>query len=329
MKILVVDDFENNRLLLEKTLKEAGYEDVVIASSAYEAFEILRLDEVATEVDIDLIIMDILMPVLDGIEACSQIKEKEHLRDVPTIMITTKNETGLLQEAFRAGAADFIVKPFNKVELLARVNSLLTLKKEMDRRKAREKELIEVTRKLEEANQKLQEQTSIDGLTGIANRWAFEQFYEQEWKRCMRDANSLSLIMADIDVFKAFNDNYGHLAGDECLRQIASVLQQSLKRPGDLAARYGGEEFVIVLPGTDQAGAQIVAEELRKKVEEKNIPHEFSPVSDKVTISLGVAAGVPHAGLERDALISRADKAMYRAKQEGRNQVKVYRDEKI
>lgn len=126
-----------------------------------------------------------------------------------------------------------------------------------------------------------------------------------------------------IDVFKAYNDNYGHLAGDDCLRKVVETLHQSLKRPGDLVARYGGEEFIIVLPGTDQAGAQIVAEYLRKKVEDLNISHEYSSVNDRVTISLGVATRAPEADMEKEKLIVHADEALYRAKQDGRNRVSV------
>ncbi len=324
MKILLVDDSIRTRLLLEKALEEAGYNNLATASSAAEAFEILGLYDPAVEVDVDLIIMDILMPGMDGIEACSHIKEQAHLRDIPVILITSKNETGFLKEAFKAGAVDYIVKPLDKVELLVRVRSLLLLKEEMDRRKTREQELLEVTRMLAEANHKLKEQTAMDGLTGIANRRRFEQFYEKEWKRSLRDATPISLIMADIDLFKAFNDHYGHLAGDECLKKVARALVQVVKRPGDLVARYGGEEFIIVLPGTDQAGALVVAEELRQAVTDLNIRHAYSRVSDRITVSLGVATRIPKAVDEREKLIASADQAMYRAKQESRNRVCVY-----
>lgn len=324
MKILLVDDSIRTRLLLEKTLGEAGYNNLVTAGSADEAFEVLGLHNPAGEVDVDLIIMDILMPGMDGIEACSHIKAQAHLRDIPVILITSKNETGFLKEAFKAGAVDYIVKPLDKVELLVRVRSLLLLKEEMDRRKAREQELLEVTRMLEEANHKLKEQTAMDGLTGIANRRRFEEFFENEWKRALRDAMPISLIMADIDLFKAFNDHYGHLAGDECLIKVAQALQQAVKRPGDLVARYGGEEFIIVLPGTDQAGALVVAEELRQAVADLNIRHAYSRVSDRITVSLGVATRIPKAVDKKEKLVACADQAMYRAKQENRNRVCVY-----
>jgi diguanylate cyclase (GGDEF)-like protein len=272
--------------------------------------------------DIDLILMDIVMPDINGIEACRLIKAVEYLQDIPIIMVTASNEIGQLQMAFAVGATDYITKPFNKLELLARVQSALRLKYEIDRRKEREKELLEATRQLAEANWMLQRLSSLDGLTGVANRRRFDEVLEQEWRRALRNKTPLSLIFIDIDFFKVYNDTYGHLMGDECLKQIAKTLSGILNRPGDLVARYGGEEFVVLLPETDTSGAITIAETLRTKVEEMKIPHLKSECSNYVTISLGVATAIPSHDSSASWLIDKADKALYQAKQEGRNQLR-------
>ena len=326
MKILIVDDSLSNRNVLESILVEAGYCHIATASSPFEAFNFLSLEDPERAITVDLILMDILMPGMDGIEACSQLKARPHLKDIPVIMITSQKEMGMLDAAFNAGAMDYIVKPLQKVELLARIRSALALKKEMDKRKEREQELLQLTCKLEEAYEQLRQQSSLDGLTEIANRRHFDEYLEVEWKRAQRDHNLISLIMADIDVFKYYNDNYGHQAGDECLRKVAKQMEVVLKRPGDLVARYGGEEFAVILPETDLEGAARVAEEIRTAVEKIAIPHAHSTVSNYITISLGVAASAPSLNSSSDELVNKADQALYRAKQNGRNRVSVSTD---
>ncbi|MCI0528688.1 MAG: diguanylate cyclase, partial [Nitrospira sp.] len=177
---------------------------------------------------------------------------------------------------------------------------------------------------LREANQTLLRLSAQDGLTGIANRRRFEEFLDLEWKRALREATTLSLIMLDIDFFKTYNDTYGHQAGDKCLKQVASVLNSTLHRPGDLVARYGGEEFVVVLPKTDAKGAVSVAETMRTRVEALGIAHTHSKASPHVTISLGVATTIPKHDVSPLDLIATADEALYQSKQEGRNRVKNY-----
>lgn len=163
----------------------------------------------------------------------------------------------------------------------------------------------------------------IDGLTGIANRRRYDECIENEFRRSRRNGTRLSLIMVDIDHFKKFNDNYGHQAGDACLKAVAAALNEGLHRPGDLLARYGGEEFVVVLPCTDREGACLIAEGMRSRVEALNIRHATSSIADHVTISLGVASLIPHHGRQLDELQVAADKALYQAKREGRNRVAV------
>jgi diguanylate cyclase (GGDEF)-like protein len=177
-------------------------------------------------------------------------------------------------------------------------------------------------RELTLANHRLHRMAYLDGLTQVANRRRFEQYLDQEWRRMSRERSPLSVIMADIDCFKGFNDRYGHQAGDNCLRLVARTLSRAAKRPGDLVARYGGEEFVIVLPNTDLKGAETVAEDIRLLVHSRRIPHEGSTVAKVVTMSLGVASTHPNAGISPAVLIKRADEALYQAKNEGRDQVR-------
>ncbi|TGE33751.1 diguanylate cyclase [Desulfosporosinus sp. Sb-LF] len=179
--------------------------------------------------------------------------------------------------------------------------------------------LLEERAQLERANQELSYLSSIDGLTGIANRRYFDQFLAQLWSLAARNSEPIALIMCDIDFFKAYNDTYGHLQGDECLKKVAAAIKRSLQRQVDLAARYGGEEFVVVLPNTDVKGALIVAESLRANVESLEIPHHSSSVTQKVTISLGVAIGLANPTVLPSTLIESADIALYEAKQNGRN----------
>ena len=323
MAIVIVDDTIFSLEVIKAFLIKGGYLDLITVKSARELYHLVDGYSDRGIVEIDLILMDIIMPDVDGIVACRNVKKREWLADVPVIMVTAATDKENLQLAFSAGAMDFIKKPLDSVELLARVRSALRLKHETARRKAREAELIEVTCQLQAANERLQNLSFLDGLTGIANRRHFDQELLQESRRAKREKRSLSLIMLDIDYFKAFNDTYGHLKGDDCLKKIAATLKKVLKRPGDFAARYGGEEFAVVLPNTDDVGAAIIAEELRASIVREGILHINSLCSVYVTVSLGVVTRSAEQDQTPDDLILAADRALYRSKHEGRNRVSV------
>ena len=315
-RILIVDDSSKARLLVESILRGQGYEKLTTVESAQQAFQTLGVEAENGEnpVLFDLILMDLLMPEVNGLEACRRIKSNSQFTDVPLIMVTAEDSTESLKEAFEAGAIDYVKKPLNRVELLARVKSALRLKQETDCRKARELELVELTKKLRKLS-------TLDGLTGIANRRNFDEELMRVWRRAKRESSPVALGLMDIDHFKNFNDQYGHLAGDDCLRRVAQVLQQGLKRPFDLVARYGGEEFAVLLPDTHLQGAQIVAEEMRRMVESLDIGNPHSEAIRRVTVSCGVAVMTPTASSQPAGLIAAADACLYQAKRYGRNRV--------
>ena len=194
---------------------------------------------------------------------------------------------------------------------------LTTVTKEMEV----EDQLKKAETALQAANQKLELLVNLDGLTQIRNRRSFDRVIGREWKRLYRERDMLSLILCDVDDFKAFNDTYGHQAGDECLRKIACVLDRESERPADLAARYGGEEFAVILPYTSAKGAFHKAESFRRSIEMLLIPHTRSSTGDYVTVSFGVSTLIPGDDTSTDALIANADEALYKAKESGRNKV--------
>ncbi len=315
--IVIVDDLPANRTLLERLLEKAGYEHIYSYPSAVAMLADLTADQVSP----GLILMDILMPDLNGIEALRQMQQDERLRDIPVIMVTAHKEDVYLSEAFAEGAMDFIHKPINRTELLARVHATLRLKQEMDLRKARERELLTAKQKLEKANQELKRLAIEDGLTGLANRRHFQEQLEKEWRRHLREERPLGLIMLDVDYFKRYNDTYGHQKGDQCLQIIASVLKAVAHRPGDVAARYGGEEFALLLPNTEPQGVHYLARLINKRVIQKQIPHKASEVADVVTVSVGGTVSFWNEQHSVENFVRTADEALYQAKKNGRNQV--------
>jgi diguanylate cyclase (GGDEF)-like protein len=322
-RILVVEDSRMMRAMLGELLAKVGYDDVLMADSGASAFRLLGLDDGHPGEAVDLVLMDFVLPDIDGIAIIRAIKAREALGNLPILMVTASKEADILKAAFEAGASDYITKPYNEIELLARVGSALRLKAEIDRREAHERELEELTRRLERANRLLEQLSLTDGLTGVANRRHFDQVLRAEWTRAARDGTSLALALIDIDHFKRYNDTYGHQEGDRCLQRVGAALAGGALRPGDLVARYGGEEFAVIMANTGPAGARIVAERLREAIGALAIPHAASSTSPTLSLSIGVAATVPESLGDAETLVEAADRALYEAKGRGRNRVEV------
>ncbi len=304
-KILVVDDIPVNIQLLDKQLSASGF-NVVNARNGEEALAKVEAEKP------DLVLLDVMMPKLDGFETCKILKTNEKTEYIPIIMVTALNEIEDKIKGIEAGADDFITKPFNKHELLVRVKSLLRIKKLHD-------QLQEKVDQLEQAKERLRELAITDGLTGLYNHRYFKQFLAKEIIRANRHATKVSLAMIDIDHFKMYNDTHGHLAGDKVLQQIAKLMDKNL-RSIDLAARYGGEEFVIVLPQTNIGAARIVAQKLQNIVENSQFEKEETQPNGKITISVGIAT-YPENSKDMESLIHCADQRLYKAKALGRNMV--------
>jgi len=324
MSILIVDDHVINCRLLQSMLTRAGFNDSLSVASGPEALALLGVGSTEPTPKIDLVLLDIMMPGMSGIEVVSKIRSDPRWQRLPVIMATALDEESALDAAFAAGATDYLTKPFRPIELRARVTSALTIATEIRQREQREQQLRDLTTRLEEMNRSLQLLSMLDGLTGIPNRRHFNDVLDREVRRASRTVyeggrqGEVSVIMLDIDYFKQFNDSYGHLAGDDALRAVSAALKRAMRRPGDMVARFGGEEFCCVLPDTDIVGAMRVAEDMRRRVEWLDINHEKSQVSKVLTISVGVASGP---GLSDTDLLKRADEALYDAKRQGRNRV--------
>jgi len=271
----------------------------------------------AADIKATVILQDLVMPDIDGMTLVRFFRANMETRSIPIIVLSSKDSAQIKSDAFSHGANDYLVKLPDQIELLARIRAHSLSYLVQLERDAAFLALRETQKQLEESNKKLQELSSLDGLTGLANRRHFDETLDIEWRRTIRSKSTLSLIMIDIDYFKPYNDNYGHQAGDACLQKVAKTLKETIVRPADTLARYGGEEFVAILPDTNVEGAMVVAEHLRKAIESINIPHEYSKSGQHVSISLGISESTGLDDLE--ALTRHADKCLYKAKESGRN----------
>ncbi|WP_026889856.1 diguanylate cyclase domain-containing protein [Clostridium beijerinckii] len=316
INILIVDDRQDNLLVLESLLEDMEC-NIIKATSGNEALSLMLDYEFA------LVLLDVQMPEMDGFETAEFMRMNSKTRYVPIIFVTAiSKEKMCIFKGYEKGAVDYLFKPIEPIILQSKVRVFLELYNQKklveEQTKLLELKLNELS-DLKEANFKLENLSTLDGLTGISNRRSFDNYIETSLRSCVRSQKPISLIMADIDFFKGYNDNYGHLKGDECLIEVAKTIAASVKRPLDFAARYGGEEFAAILPETDIEGAKVIAEVIRKNVEGLKIVHEHSKASPYVTLSLGIATIQPNLESSYDELIESADKALYRAKSNGRN----------
>lgn len=303
--ILIVDDNPTNLSVLSLGLKQAGYKTRIAIDGESALAQI-------QEEQPDLILLDVEMPGIDGFETCMALKANPFTQEIPVIFITASVDIDSKVKGLSVGAVDYIIKPFQHEEVLARVRVHLTLR-------FLQKKVQAQTIALEQANQEFRRLANVDGLTGIANRRRFDEYFEQEWYRLAREQEYLSLILCDIDYFKNYNDHYGHQAGDDCLKEVAQAIRSTIQRPADLVARYGGEEFAVILPNTPPEGAIYMAESIRSNIKKLKIAHGASKVGLYVTLSLGVGSQIPSHELPSSLLIGTADKALYKAKDEGRD----------
>jgi two-component system chemotaxis family response regulator WspR len=315
LMVLLVDDQVMVGETVRRLLADEPNIDFHFCSDPNEAIS------VAQHVAPTVILLDLVMPGVDGLSLVREYRAHAATRHIPIIVLSTKEGAKMKSDAFAAGANDYLVKLPDKIELIARL--LYHSRAYLNRLQRDEayRALRESQQQLLEANLKLQRLNDMDGLTHVNNRRRFDEYAAVEWERAVRDQSEFSVLIADVDEFKHYNDTYGHLAGDEVLKRIATAVHDSCVRPADLAARFGGEEFAIVLPGTSSAGAQHVAARLREAVESLQIPHQDSAVLEVVTLSVGGATSSPQRGDALLGLIDKADSALYEAKALGKNRV--------
>jgi len=304
-KVLLVEDDPIQAEKAKEKLLIAGYE-VIWAADGINAIKIVKTTPP------DIILLDVVLPGLDGYEVCRWLKLEESTRGIPVIMLTVKKELSDKISGLNIGADDYLPKPYNELELNARIYASL-------RTKALQDELRAKNKQLEELLYKVEYMAITDSLTGLYNRRRFHDILSSEFERAKRYATPFALIMVDIDHFKRINDNYGHQAGDTILKEVTSIILKNT-RETDTAARYGGEEFMVIMPNTNKKDAKNLAERVRSSIEKNN----FSDINDqKITVSIGIT-GMPDPDITKeDVLIRCADFGLYRAKNTGRNKVEM------
>jgi len=289
-KILVVDDNLNNIRLLTDILEDENF-------TVYTADNGAAVLAMVHTLKPDVILLDIMMPGLDGFEVCKLLKNDFDSKDIPVIMVTAKTEGIDIKKSLEMGAFDYIKKPIDEIEVIARVQSAIWFKQTQD---------------------KLKEMAMKDGLTGLYNHALLIELFEKEIDKQQRNNGSISFAMIDIDDFKKINDTYGHISGDTVLKELSNILMSSV-RGGDIVGRYGGEEFSIVFPGIDEQNAFQLCERIRKEVEDFNF--EIGIETVKITISIGINFNELKGIINKREIIQKADEALYRAKHNGRNRV--------
>ena len=306
MQVLVVDDSALVRDIVTSIVVDAGYPQPLLAKDAREARIHIKRSIV------DLILMDIQLPGIDGLQLTRQIRR--NLKDdhwIPIIFLTIKDDADYLSEAIDAGGDDYLVKPVNKVVLLAKMHAMSRISK--------------MKAALDETNLQLSRLTQIDSLTNTINRRGFDDALKHAWRLHRRNNEELCLLFLDIDGFKIYNDSFGHQQGDRCLRQVSELFKSCLRNESDLLARYGGEEFVILLPNTGLRAAEKLAKTVLDRLQQENISHPNSGTAPYITVSIGIST-TRDGAITEQKLLSQADRSLYMAKSNGRNQLCCYED---
>lgn len=315
--VLLVDDQAMVGEAVRRSLADQENIDFHFCADPHEAIT------QAAQIRPTVILQDLVMPGVDGLTLVSAYRAHPATRDIPIIVLSTKEDPAVKSAAFAAGANDYLVKLPDTIELVARIRyhsrSYLTLLQRDEAYRA----LRESQQHLMDTNLVLQRLMNADGLTGLSNRRHFDEFLAKEWLRAQREQTQISLLFIDVDCFKSYNDELGHLAGDELLCQVATFLRENCTRPADMAARYGGDEFVMVLPNTPAAGTRVVAEKIREAMLARRIEHNFPTRGSIMTLSLGGATLVPLPDESPQLLIQLADQGLYCAKNQGRNRIKT------
>jgi diguanylate cyclase (GGDEF)-like protein len=308
--ILIVDDSASLRGMVKTILSGEG-----LFQRFYEAEDgVDALNFMKSGCDLDFIIMDLLMPRMDGIRVLSWARDRKEYRDLPILLLSVDGSADIKAKGLNLGASDYVVKPFDPGELVARVRLLLKRKEVQDELRRKNEEMARI-------NEELRKVSVIDDLTKLYNRSRFFEGLSQEMKRCARYKTRMTLLLIDLDDFKLVNDTCGHLAGDEVLKEVAGIMK-GLLRDSDIAGRYGGEEFMLCLAQTDREGAMLAAERIRAAVQEKVFA--FPEGTVRITASIGMAEFPNDNPIGRDELIRRADVALYEAKKTGKNKVAEY-----
>lgn len=302
MKILLVEDSATLRHAMSQYIVQAGHTPVV-ASSGEEALQLLEITPV------DMIIMDVEMPGLNGFETTRLIREGLGKHWVPIIFVTGLNDDENYREGIDAGGDDYLIKPVSYTIIQAKIRAM--------------ERITEMRDQLNRLNAELEALSQLDSLTQIYNRRTFNEFAQRQWLISARQQSPISLLMIDVDHFKLYNDHYGHPAGDACLKAVSEAIKNALHRPADLLGRYGGEEFIVLLPDTDEKGAEKVAELILQSIDQLAIAHQSSPSGDVVSVSIGGATAERTQGALLEELIRTADRSLYKAKRAGRHCAQV------
>ncbi|WGY44944.1 diguanylate cyclase [Vibrio sp. ABG19] len=305
MRILLVDDVQLERMQLAIRLKQLGH-SVEVASSGREAMEVFA------RFDPELVLLDVTMPDIDGFEVAQELRKRYQQDWVPIIFLSSHDEPSMIAKGIDSGGDDYLIKPVDKLVLSSKLLA-------MQRIASMRRELKRTSAKLEELNLQLQHQANEDGLTKVFNRRFMDEKLGEMLTWHGRHNMPMSLILFDVDHFKLFNDNYGHIEGDRCLHTLAQAANKLFCRSGEFVGRYGGEEFVIMLSNTDQESARVAAERVQDAIEHIHYPHNFSPVASHVTLSQGVVTVTPNGSETLTEVYQGADQALYQAKSQGRN----------